>query len=174
MKLKKYSYDVVKSTNDVSLRQIKLQKQQGIIISNKQTLGRGRYGKKWISIKGNLFMSIFYKINKNSNLKNITIKNCRIIKKAITKFVNTKIAIKKPNDLLINNQKFCGILQETCFNANSKFLIIGIGINIVGCPKINNYQTTYLNKYTKKRVDKLKIFRSIKQMFEKNLKNKIN
>ena len=32
MKLKKYSYDVVKSTNDVSLRQIKLQKQQGIII----------------------------------------------------------------------------------------------------------------------------------------------
>ena len=50
MKLKKYSYDIVKSTNDVSLRQIKLHTKQGIIISNRQTMGRGRTGKKWISI----------------------------------------------------------------------------------------------------------------------------
>ena len=115
-------------------------------------------------------MSIFYEIQNNTNLKNLTKKNCQIIKKAISKFLNMKITIKAPNDLLIKNQKFCGILQETCFNENSKFLIVGIGVNIVGSPKINNYPTTYLNKYTKKRVDKLLVFRSIKQMFEKNLK----
>tara|TARA_B100000676_G_C17671839_1_gene626791 strand:+ start:183 stop:707 length:525 start_codon:yes stop_codon:yes gene_type:complete len=172
MKFKKYSYNIVKSTNDVSLRKIKLKKKQGIIISNTQTSGRGRYGKHWISIKGNLFMSIFYKINNNTKLNKITKNNCKIIKRAIAKFINKKITIKAPNDLLINSQKFCGILQETCFNENSKFLIIGIGINVVGCPQINNYPTTYLNKYTKKKVDKLKIFKTIKQMFEKNLNKK--
>ena len=94
MKFKKYSYNIVKSTNDVSLRKIKLKKKQGIIISNKQTMGRGRYGKKWISIKGNLFMSIFYKINNNTKLKNITKKNCKIIKRAIAKFINKKLQLK--------------------------------------------------------------------------------
>jgi len=172
MKLKKYAFNLVKSTNDVSIRKIKSKNNQGIVISNKQSNGRGRYGKKWISINGNLFMSIFFKINKNAKLKKITIKNCQIIKQAISKFLTKKIKIKRPNDLLLNNQKFCGILQETFYNNNNKFLIIGIGINVVECPKLNNYPTTYLNKYTKKRVDKLIIFRSIKQMFEKSIKNK--
>ena len=72
MKLKKYSYNVVKSTNDVSFRKIRSNSSQGAIISNNQTIGRGRYGKKWISIKGNLFMSIFYEIQNNTNLKNLT------------------------------------------------------------------------------------------------------
>jgi len=172
MRLRKYSYNIVKSTNDVSIRKIKLKITQGAIISNNQTFGKGRYGKKWISIKGNLFMSIFYEIKHKTNLKNITKKNCKIVKSAISKFLNKKIMIKPPNDLLIRKEKFCGILQEICFNNNNKFLIVGIGVNIVGSPKINNYPTTYLNKYTKKRVDKLVIFRSIKQMFEKNLKKK--
>ena len=172
MRLKKYTYNIVKSTNDVSIRKIRSNSVNGAIIANNQTFGRGRYGKKWISIKGNLFMSIFYKINNNTNLKNITKTNFQIIKRAINKYLNIKITIKAPNDLLIKNQKFCGILQETCFNENSKFLIVGIGVNIAGSPKINNYPTTYLNKYTKKRVDKLSVFRSIKQMFEKNLKKR--
>jgi len=71
---------------------------------------------------------------------------------------------------MINNQKICGILQEICYSQNNKFLIVGIGVNVVSCPKISNYPTTYLNKYTKKRVDKLVIFRSIQQMYEKFLK----
>ena len=172
MRLKKYAFNLVTSTNDVSIRKIKSKNNQGVVISNKQTNGRGRHGKRWISINGNLFMSIFFKINKNAQLKKITIKNCLIIKKAISKYLTKTITIKPPNDLLIHKKKFCGILQETFFNNNNKFLIIGIGINVIGCPKLNNYPTTYLNKYTKKRVDKLLIFRSIKQMFEKSLKNK--
>ena len=172
MRLKIYAFNLVKSTNDASIRKIKSKNNQGIIIANKQSNGRGRYGKSWISIKGNLFMSIFFKIHKKVKLKKITNENCLIVKRSISKFLTKKIKIKPPNDLLINNHKFCGILQETFFNNDKKFLIIGIGINVAGCPKINSYPTTYLNKYTKKRVDKLLIFRSIKQMFEKSLKNK--
>jgi len=174
MKFKKYTFNSVKSTNDVSIRKIKSNNSQGIIMSNKQTCGRGRYGKKWVSIKGNLFMSIFFKVNNNINLKSITMKNCLIIKKAISKYIKQKIKIKNPNDLLINNQKFCGILQETLVYNNDKFLIVGIGINVETSPKINKYPTTYINKYAKKRVDKLLIFRSIKQMFEKRIKKNVH
>ena len=34
-----------------------------LITSLKQTKGRGTMGKKWISKKGNLFISIFFEIN---------------------------------------------------------------------------------------------------------------
>ena len=39
--------------------------------------------------------------------------------------------------LIINNHKVCGILQETCFYNDNKFLIIGIGVNVVKSPIIN-------------------------------------
>ena len=70
--------------------------------------------------KGNLFMSIFFRIKKNINLNKITKLNCEIVKKSIYHKIKKKIKIKKPNDLLINNRKFCGILQETIEYKNEK------------------------------------------------------
>ncbi len=50
----------VESTNDEAIKIIKSKKEKrGIIISNLQTKGRGTMGKKWISLKGNFFASIF-------------------------------------------------------------------------------------------------------------------
>ena len=169
MKIKTYSFNKVKSTNDIAFKKIKKQIFLGAIISNKQSHGRGRYGKKWISINGNLFMTVFFKINKKIKLKEITSINCIIIKKAISKYLNKKVIIKEPNDLLVDNKKICGILQETFFNNNNKFMVVGIGVNILDSPSIPKYQTTYINKYSKKKINKKLIFHSIKVMFEKNL-----
>ena len=35
-----------------------------MVISDTQVMGRGQYGKKWISHKGNLFVSFFYEVKK--------------------------------------------------------------------------------------------------------------
>ena len=90
-------------------------------------------------------------------------------KKILSKYLDKKIVIKWPNDLLVENKKICGILQETFFNNKNKFMVVGIGVNILDSPKISKYETTYNNKYSKKKVDKMLVFRSIKLMFEKNL-----
>ena len=73
MKLKIYSYKGVKSTNDTAIRLIKKNIKQGIVISDVQTNGKGQRGKKWISKKGNLFISIFFPISKRLNLSLIHI-----------------------------------------------------------------------------------------------------
>jgi len=170
MKLKKYQFKKVKSTNDVAIKKIKSGIRNGIVLTEIQTKGRGQYGKKWISYKGNLFMSIFFEINTSTSIKDMTYKNCEIIRKSIQKFTKKKIKIKPPNDLIINKEKICGILQETFFKNKKKFIIVGIGLNLVKSPKIKKYPTNYLNKYTLKKTSKLMLFRSIKYLYE----NKIN
>ena len=172
MKLKKYVFTKVSSTNDIAMKKIKRGLKSGIIISSNQIRGRGRYGHKWISMKGNLFMSVFFSINTNTALKKLTSQCCTLVRKSLTELVNIKIKIKKPNDLLINNKKICGILQETVFFNNSKFAIIGIGVNINSSPIIKKYPTTYINLFCKKKITILKISKEIKKNFETYLKTK--
>tara|TARA_Y100001970_G_C13907824_1_gene686976 strand:+ start:285 stop:806 length:522 start_codon:yes stop_codon:yes gene_type:complete len=171
MKLKKYFFKSVTSTNDVAVKKIKKNISSGIIIAQKQTKGRGRYGNKWISMNNNLFMSVFFNLNSYISISKLTIASCSIVRKSILKFIKQKIKIKKPNDLIINRKKVCGILQEIIFYKNKKFAIIGIGININNSPNINNYPTTYLNFFTKKKITSFKIHNEIKINFEMYLNN---
>ena len=169
MKLKKYLYKKVESTNNVAMRLIKQGNQRGIILTDQQTKGKGKGKNRWISMKGNLFISIFFEISKKVSLTAIIEKNLKIIKKVINKKINSLIHIKKPNDILINNKKVCGILQEIVFREGKKYMIVGIGINVSSSPKINNYSTTSLNKYSNKELNRIKLFKEIKLLYEKNL-----
>ena len=169
MELKKYLLKSVTSTNDIAIKKIKEGIPLGLIVAKKQTKGRGRYGNKWIYLKNNLFMSVFFNLNNNINLKILTHISCKIVKKSLFKLLNKKITIKKPNDLLINNKKVCGILQETIFFKNKKFVIVGIGVNIYRSPVIDNYPTTYLNFFSQKKITSFKIYNEIKKNFENYL-----
>ena len=53
------------------------------------------------------------------------------------------VSFKWPNDVLVDGKKICGILQEVITSKSKKFLIIGIGINVVSYPNINTkYKAT--------------------------------
>ena len=171
MKLKKYFFNSVTSTNDIAIKKIRQKIISGIVIAKKQTRGRGRYGNKWISMKNNLFMSIFFKLNNNINLHKLTYNCCKIVRKSLMELINCKITIKKPNDLMIKKKKICGILQETLFYKNNKYVIIGVGINIDNSPNIIDYPTSYVNQFTKKKITSFQIYNEIKNNFEIYLKD---
>ena len=171
MKFKKFKFKKVKSTNNTAIRIIKnLNCNYGMVVSDDQSMGRGQYGKKWISYKGNLFVSFFYELgNINLSISQLTKINCLLVKKLLKNYYKKNITIKKPNDLLINKKKISGILQEIVSIFNKKFLIIGIGINIIKSPKIDNYPTTNLEELTNKTFKKADIENKLKLIFEKNL-----
>ena len=168
MKLKRYNYKIVNSTNELAIRIINNTNDKlGIIIAEKQKNGKGQYGKRWISYKGNLFVSIFFPINKiKLSLKQLTFVNCVLIKKFLMKFYNGKISIKKPNDLLIENKKISGILQETIFKSGIKFIIIGIGVNLIKNPNFKNYPTTNVLDLTNIKVDSHSASLVLKKIYE--------
>ena len=63
-----------------------------------------------------------------------------------------KIEIKWPNDLLYNNMKFCGILQEVIKFNDFEFLIVGIGLNTNVVPQNKSFKSTSLKNILKKKL----------------------
>ena len=171
MKFKIFRFKKVKSTNSTAIRIIKNYKlNYGMIISETQNKGRGQYGRKWISYKGNLFVSFFYKIEDLAvSVKQLTKMNCILVKELLFRYYKKKISLKKPNDLLINKKKICGILQESISIFDKKYLVVGIGINLIKNPNIKNYPTINLYKLTNKKISKNKIENKLKKIFEEKL-----
>ena len=182
MRFKKFKFKKVNSTNNTAIRIIKNSNFKfGMVTADTQLSGKGQYGKKWISNKGNLFVSFFHEIkNINISLSTLTKINCLLVKKTIEKYYKKKIVFKKPNDLLINKKKISGILQEIISVSGNKFLIVGIGVNLIKSPKIKNYTTTNLSELINKPINKINFENELKVIFVKNLSrmykinNKVN
>ena len=168
MKFKIFRFKKIKSTNNTAIRIIKNSNVKfGMIVAQTQYGGRGQYGRKWISYKENLLVSFFYSLKDlKLSMNQLTKINCLILKKLISKYYKKKILFKKPNDLLVNQKKVCGILQETIEKLNEKYLIVGIGINLNKSPNIKNYPTTNLGKLLNKKISKKKIEIKLKNIFQ--------
>ncbi len=104
-----------------------------VVISDVQTMGRGRFKRKWISAKGGLWMSILLKPKNTKNLQYITFAAAIAVVKSIKKISNLNTKIKWPNDVHYNGRKLSGILTEGVFGKES-YVIVGIGLNV------NQYQ----------------------------------
>ena len=96
MKFKKFKFKKIKSTNNTAIRIIKETNcNLGMVIAETQVKGRGQYGRKWISSKGNLFVSFFNELNRtNLSMSAITKINCLLVKKLLSKFTRKKILFK--------------------------------------------------------------------------------
>ena len=171
MKLKQFNFKKVRSTNLTAIKLIKSSKSEfGLIVSETQSKGKGQYGRNWISYKGNIFLSFFYKLeNINLSLRSLTKINCFLVKDVISKYYKKKITFKLPNDLLINKKKICGILQEKIENSKNQYFVVGIGLNLIKSPNIHNYPTTNLFKITNQKINKKKFVKELKITFEKFL-----
>ena len=178
MKIKIKNYKKVKSTNDVAMKLIKRNiLEPTLITTEKQTNGRGRIGKKWISLKGNLFITLFFEFDqKRINFKQFAVLNAFLLKKVISNIISKKIKIKWPNDLLFNKLKFCGILQEVIKFDNFDYLIVGIGLNTNTVPQNKSFKSTCLKNILNKKIDNQKILKKIVIAYEKFLgeKNKLS
>ncbi len=140
------------------------------LMANKQTKGIGRRGARWMSPKGNIYISLLLKniLDVKNHFIN-TAYTSNIICEVIERICNIETKIKWPNDILVEDKKICGIISEI-YNKNNEILInTGFGINILSSPEINEYQTTYVNKYFKN-IDNIKFVYELMDEYLKNLK----
>ena len=128
-RLKLSLFDVIDSTN-AECKRIVLEKDIHVIISNKQTDGKGRVGKTWSSPdSGNIYMSIACKgLLQKAPLSLIVGIICQ---RSIEKIIGSDlIGLKWPNDIIYSKKKIGGILIEKEFMGQDILNIIGIGLNL--------------------------------------------
>ena len=68
---------------------------------------------------------------------------------------------------MINKKKISGILQETILDSGEKFIIVGIGINLIKSPKIKDYPTTNLLELTNIKITSNNAMIKLKRIYEK-------
>ena len=178
MKIKIYNYKIANSTNDLAINLIKEKKKySGCVCVESQTRGRGTRGKKWISKRGNLFISIFFQLKeKYPPFNEFLAINSLIVSNVIQYYCNkSTISLKFPNDIFVNKKKICGILQEVITLKEKKFLIIGIGLNILSSPELKvQYKATDIFTESQKKPNKNEVLKKLVISYEnffKNIKN---
>jgi BirA family biotin operon repressor/biotin-[acetyl-CoA-carboxylase] ligase len=128
-----FSFDTIDSTNDCGkVLSANGQPEGTVIVSEFQTKGHGRFQRDWVSeSEKNLLFSIILKPDLNEKkLHLLTFFIANSIAEVIETKYPLKLMAKWPNDLLINEKKFCGILLESLVTTKIDTIICGIGINV--------------------------------------------
>lgn len=102
-----------------------------IIIAERQTEGKGRSGRRWISPKGGIWMSIILKPKFDISIITLfPIASSLALSNAIEKTFKITPELKWPNDLTIKGKKVAGMLVDVSLESNRiENLVLGVGIN---------------------------------------------
>lgn len=114
------------------MEEVKKYPPQSLLVASKQTNGRGKDNRVWQSDKSNnIYASLLLETRNNKiDYSNYTFLTSLAVAKTTIKMTDNQVDVKCkwPNDVLLNNKKFCGILLERDLQKNT--LIIGFGVNI--------------------------------------------
>ena len=115
------------------MRQAKRGAPEGLcIVAREQTKGRGRHERVWTSPRdAGLYFSIVLRPQLDvSAWPLITLMAALAVSDALLDSCGLRTDIKWPNDLVICDRKFCGILAETVETDHGIACVLGIGINL--------------------------------------------
>lgn len=121
------------------------------ITADRQTSGRGRRGRAWESPAGNLHASLLLidpaPLPQIAILPLLAAVALHDALTEVTPHLARQIAIKWPNDLLLDGAKISGILLETANNASGELgVVLGFGVNCGLAPSEALHPTNALSK----------------------------
>ena len=146
------SYDVLDSTNAEARRLAGGGASHGAVIwAKRQTAGRGRMGREWVSVEGNLYTTVLIQ-------PPVALEQCAqlsfVAALAVAETLEgivpdpSLVACKWPNDVLVGGKKISGILLESFTTkeliTQRQWISIGVGINVDNCPEHVMFPATCL------------------------------
>ena len=150
------SYPVLESTQDTACDLARSGAAEGIVIqAEEMTAGRGTHGRTWHAPTGNLYMSVILRPDVPvRDIGQISFVAAVGIAKAIEAVIDDarSLTLKWPNDILLEENKLCGILPESELDGDSmSHVILGVGVNIQTAP--SDEKATSLSAHTHTDID---------------------
>ena len=158
-------YPELKSTMDEAARLADKGAEEGaVVIAERQSAGRGRQGRSWVSQPGNLLFSVLFRPDM-AQLPFISIVGGVAAARAVRKTTGLEPRIKWPNDLMLEGRKAAGILAESAVVGDSVcYAVLGIGINVAldtsGTEEISAFATS-VNAVAGRDVDREPLLRQL-------------
>jgi BirA family biotin operon repressor/biotin-[acetyl-CoA-carboxylase] ligase len=142
------AHEVLDSTNAEALKLAREGERGPLwIVAKRQTAGRGRRGRPWISQRGNLFATLLLTAaGSPEHRPQLSLVAALALHDALAEIASNlkpRIAIKWPNDLLLEEAKFAGILVEG-EGGEGGAVAVGIGVNCASHPAKTDYPATDL------------------------------
>ena len=115
------------------------------IWSDEQTGGRGRHGRAWVSEPGNLYVTcLFQTAAPASAAAQISFVAAIAVHELVSSLLpKAGFFLKWPNDVLMDDAKFCGLLAEVV-DTNPTRIALGCGINLAHAPSGTPYPVAAL------------------------------
>jgi BirA family biotin operon repressor/biotin-[acetyl-CoA-carboxylase] ligase len=104
-----------------------------VVFAERQTAGRGRYGRRWESAPGlGLWFSVLLRpqltMNESPRLTSILAKATAT---TIIEETDCAVSIKIPNDIYLSGRKVAGVLVEGRTGSEGRYVAVaGIGVNV--------------------------------------------
>jgi BirA family biotin operon repressor/biotin-[acetyl-CoA-carboxylase] ligase len=152
IKSKIYYLDEVESTNDYLKSMIGDATEGAVVIADRQTKGKGRYGRTWYSPDGGLWMSTLLN---SVQTQVMTLIGAVAVCEAVRTY-DILLGIKWPNDIVLNGKKIGGIIAEP-FDGRI-ILGLGLNLNIRDFPDEIEMDSTSIYTELKKKLDKMMVF----------------
>ncbi len=115
------------------------------VSAHEQTRGRGRLGRQWQSLSGNLFLSIVLRVPEMSRWSWVPLAVAVGAARFLREYnPSLDVRLKWPNDLWIRGAKLGGILCEAVGNPKDSYIVAGIGINCRTAPENLDQKTIAL------------------------------
>lgn len=111
------------------------------IVAERQTAGVGRFGRRWHSPEGGLWMTLAWPVEGDERAVleglglRVGVACLRAVERALEGAAGAgPVELKWPNDVLIGGEKVCGSLTESVRESGRLWLIVGVGINVNNDP----------------------------------------
>jgi BirA family biotin operon repressor/biotin-[acetyl-CoA-carboxylase] ligase len=125
-------YEEVGSTNDIARELASKGAPEGtLVIAERQTKGRGRLGREWLSPRGGLWFSIILRPKlAPGEVARLALMLGVVVARVLNAY-GLRCRLKWPNDVLVRGRKVCGILTEIDAEMDRvNYVVAGIGINV--------------------------------------------
>lgn len=137
------TFNELESTNDEAKLRAGGGAPNGTVIwAHSQSAGRGRRGRQWVSPPGNLYCSILVRpaqIASAVAAQYSFIAALAAFDALVEAGAGCGLAVKWPNDLLLNQRKVAGILLESSLTGERTvdWIVTGVGVNLISHPEID-------------------------------------
>ena len=149
-------FDSIDSTNAEAARlaqkdEFSTQQSPIWISADCQHAGKGRRGREWVSTAGNLLCTCLIKTDGDVPLDaRLSFVAALAVAETLDHYIDPSlITIKWPNDVLVEGKKISGVLLESGKNRGQNWVSVGIGINLITDPELENYPTTHMLAHMK-------------------------